>query len=509
MVNIEELIRKITKDAEMRAEKAARAAKEIAKVMEDKKLQAHVYRDEPILKTAAQMENYLPAAYREMRNLAHTPDAYRHSEAWLFYHQGKLMEEHTDDFVFNGNFQRYFPTYRAMNDQQLRGYFSWRTALRRGEVKKTETSFAFVYIYELLHCIGVDTPLTAFYRLQEFLESYREYEPSLERYLQSWMRDFVVYYGLDSALLNTVSDAAFDQALLILLDHRSHDEETLFEALCSLSSYPLQNSAFYKQYPNDVKWVTCAVFKAFSAHHEARCKNTLCERLFGRKTTCPYTMFASAVFYDRMKYTDYSYQLNPIHTYSCRGGNWMCEKYYGNRGKNKELGNILKTVDRLMRRAYAFPQVLKDEDCTKLLTGIVTKEIDAFLAEKKMREARTVKIDLSKLQGIRVDADETRDKLLLEQAEEVVIVPETAEQSVALTNDTGLSDAEYRFMQCLLYGGDYMLVLQENALMLTMVADCVNEKLFDLIGDTAIDFDGDTPYVIEDYIEELKGWIHP
>ena len=44
-------------------------------------------------------------------------------------------------------------------------------------------------------------------------------------------------------------------------------------------------------------------------------------------------------------------------------------------------------------------------------------------------------------------------------------------------------------------------------MLLSVVADSVNEKLFDLIGDTAIIFDGDNPELIEDYIDELKGII--
>ena len=40
-----------------------------------------------------------------------------------------------------------------------------------------------------------------------------------------------------------------------------------------------------------------------------------------------------------------------------------------------------------------------------------------------------------------------------------------------------------------------------------MTADSVNEKLFDIFGDTVIEFSGDDPAVIEDYADELKGMI--
>ena len=56
----------------------------------------------------------------------------------------KGMEDFEDDFDYHGTFIRYFPNYQAMNDLQLRGYFSWRTKVRRGEVGRTSLSFAFV-----------------------------------------------------------------------------------------------------------------------------------------------------------------------------------------------------------------------------------------------------------------------------------------------------------------------------------------------------------------------------
>ena len=62
-------------------------------------------------------------------------------------------------------------------------------------------------------------------------------------------------------------------------------------------------------------------------------------------------------------------------------------------------------------------------------------------------------------------------------------------------------------MQKMLYGEDYESFLHKKGIMLSVIVDCVNEKLFDLFGDTVIDFNGDVPELIEDYIEELKGII--
>ena len=142
-----------------------------------------IYADEPILKTGRQMQNFLPDQYRKMREISRWQDDPKGgagrwlSEAELFYRQGLLMADFEDDCPYNGTFKSYFPTYNAMSDRQLRGYFTWRAQVRRKKVEETSTSFAFLYLYELICGIGVDNPLDGFRKIKAFWESYRAYEP--------------------------------------------------------------------------------------------------------------------------------------------------------------------------------------------------------------------------------------------------------------------------------------------------------------------------------------------
>ena len=57
-----------------------------------------VYRDEPILFTAAQMAEYTPPQIRRMRRAAQNFSSYSQSTAMLFYTQGKMMESFEDDY---------------------------------------------------------------------------------------------------------------------------------------------------------------------------------------------------------------------------------------------------------------------------------------------------------------------------------------------------------------------------------------------------------------------------
>ena len=181
-----------------------------------------VYRDEPIIKTGRQMVNYLPDRYREMRAISRWQDDPKGgagrwlSEAELFYRQGLLMADFEDDCPYRGTFKSYFPTYNAMSDRQLRGYFTWRARVRRGDVQETSASFAFVYLYELICGIGVENPREGFDKIRDFWYAYRIFEPGLDRFARVWLQDYAVYHDLDPHLLRDSKTVAFDRALVEL-----------------------------------------------------------------------------------------------------------------------------------------------------------------------------------------------------------------------------------------------------------------------------------------------------
>ncbi len=149
-----------------------------------------VYRDEPILIPATRMRNFTPPRIREMRKLANARDP----EAKVFHTQGVFMQDFEDDFDFREEVVRYFPTYQAMTDAQLRGYFSWRTKLRKGNLEKTSLSFAFMHIYELLNGIGVASPEEGFHALKQFWTAYRELDARIDGYVPLWLKDYVIYH---------------------------------------------------------------------------------------------------------------------------------------------------------------------------------------------------------------------------------------------------------------------------------------------------------------------------
>ncbi|MEA4863309.1 MAG: TerB N-terminal domain-containing protein [Victivallaceae bacterium] len=469
-------------------------------------IQPKIYQDEPIRRTAEQLAGAAPPEYREMRRIAYGSAGYL-SDVVIFCRQGKFMEDFEDDFEYDGEFLKYYPTYQDMNDHQLRGYFSWRTKVRRGIVAPTSLSFAFVYIYELINQIGVSSPAEGFRALKEFWTAYREIAPGIDRYCKLWLKDYAVYYGLDRSLLDDVSSVCFDREIMTLQNPREHAPDELFSALDAMSSYKMTESRFFKLHPDDVTAVVCKVYAALADHYGKNGKGGVCEKLFGKLHSGSYRMFTSAVFYDRRTRSEAAYAINDFHKYRCVGGEWSCEKFLCYREKMHRLGALLKNIDFLMRGKYGFNSALKPEKMTKLFGRIITGAIDEYLECKRRTAAPKIEIDLSKLHGIRRTSLETQNRLIVEEIES----PAPAPAGRPAGNGAGpaLTAVELRFLGILMRGEDYDGYLKSNHLMPSVLVDSINEKLFDRFGDTPIVCDGDRPELLADYLEELKGIVQP
>ena len=171
-----------------------------------------VYQDQPLIMTGSQLKSFVPDAIREARQLAKQGYARNLSVVDVFYEQARLLAGYEDDFEFTGTFSHYYPSYEDMSNEQLRGYFAWRTKVRHGNVEQGSLSFAYVYLYELINLIGVSSAQDAYDTLLAFGNAYRRFDTRFGQLFDTWLDDFVIYYGLDASLLRTRSFAKRDAA---------------------------------------------------------------------------------------------------------------------------------------------------------------------------------------------------------------------------------------------------------------------------------------------------------
>ena len=477
-----------------------------------------VYRDRPLLFRASQLvrdevmpENDTPAQLTEMREMSYSHEAQWKSKEWLFYKQGKFMEDYEDDYSGDAYFNAFYPTYSDMTLEQQRTYFAWRTNIRRGEYEDTSLSYIFVYAYELINLLGVESPMEAYDRLKTLLEKYGESQPKLKSYVSRWLEDMVIYYDLDRSLLKDSNMYLFHENMKILIKPEKYTSEELFDALAGASSYNVKRSAFYNSSPDDFREVAAASFIALNKYYTSR-NTTAADRFFGKRVNSIYNMFSSAVFchYRVSKHT--SYEVNELCTFTFSNCYWFSRSYMHVDRKSKMLGDMLRAVDSMMREKCRYEKPLQMPDIMKLVYRTIDKESDKYLEHKKELEKTRIDIDLSKLSSIRRAADITRDKLIVdEEYDEPETVTEEAVQTPQDINEntSPLDDGEYAFMQALLYGGDFNSAAKNAGSMPSILSESINEKLYDEFADTVIGFEGDTPFIIEDYEEDLKGMILP
>jgi hypothetical protein len=169
----------------------------------------------------------------------------------------------------------------------------------------------------------------------------------------------------------------------------------------------------------------------------------------------------------------------------------------------------------MLRERFGFKYKIKPLDTTKIVVNFINEETDSIIREKQRKEAAEIRIDLSLLGNIRSPPDSTREKLLVDDEDEYLSeeIPETPAVDTPETIDDDesghslLDTAEQLFLAALLSGGNYKEAAKKSGSMPSILADSINDKLFDEFGDTVIDFSSDSPQIIEDYAEDLKNYI--
>lgn len=518
-VDIDRLLEQILSDPRLRSSKAFSTTK--------------TYADEPIIRRGSQMDSYLPQKIGQMRELQRTPRGRTWSETRLFYEQARLMEDFEDNCPYHGQFQSYYPTYRTMTDRQLRGYFTWRARVRAGQVEQTAASFAYVYLYELLMGIGVEPGRKAFDAIEAFWKTYHQFDPGMDRYVPEWLVDYVVEHDLPAELAAPYAHLEHDAAIAVLeraekdalaaappKGHRRQPTDfaamggaggEFAQAVCQLSSYRLDESRLYKERPEDVSCVLLAVYSRLALHYRGSRTQGLTETLFGLRFVVRHVMYASAVRYEPGFHEDCVYELSPTRRYVCKNGLWSCDSYHDGGARSAKLGQIVRAVDRQLRQALGYAHPLKDHAEAKYLVKIIDDEIAAYLGWKQASTPRRVEIDLSKLAGIRSAAAVTREALLVDEEREdsaaegaPVASPLSHPQETPVQpeghGDLGLSEDEAALLQALLDGRKYA-----GPGNVDLMVDAINEALFDLLGDTAIEFGADgEPQLVEDYAEDVR-----
>lgn len=449
----------------------------------------------------------LPDRLREMRRLYEYGRESPSARARNFYRQAVFMQDYEDDLPWMGDFVCYFPTYHDLTTRQLRGYFTWRSMLRKGDIQPIATSAAYLYIYELLNGIGAASPEESLQKLREFEKGYldsgigdKRMRPNLRR----WMLEFAVLHDLSPELARQVANSEMierDAALAVLRAPENHSDEEVFSALCCLGGKKAESSPVLASHAEKGKALFAQSWRKASAYvWQGKDLFTLC---FGEKKSRRWYPLTNAVYYEQAKQKDRAYFLNDCRSYCCRNGIWQIESYEKPAFDKARLQGFLHETDTRLRHYLKTGRYLKESPAD----AWAIPYIDAVIEEDKkavIEAARPkITIDLSGLEQIRRDAAATRESLLTEdEIEELAETAPPADESE--TSDFPLEPVQIQILRALLEERDAAEILKAHHLMPSMTADAINEALFDEIGDTVLLCEEDQLLLVDDYIEELE-----
>ena len=465
----------------------------------------------------------IPEKIRQMRRLYAYDGGSSLEKYRNFYRQGKFMEDYEDDAPWNGAFRCYFPTYHDLNLPQLRGYFTWRTHVRRGDFQPIATSLAYIYLYELLNGIGTTSPEDALEKMRAFEVGFLDSGVGDQRMrgnLRRWMLEYAVLHQLPPALARQYADPGLIQRDASLEALRVPDEvadEALFSALCSFGGKKLPQSPVVTKFGALGKHLFAAAWCHGAQAHlsDGRDLFTAC---FGVRRAFSWYPLANAVYWEEQAHPDTDYALDACRAYHCRHGAWQEECYEKLYFDLDRFQAFLHETDRLLRKFLKTGAYLRE----KPGEGWATPYGEAAIRAQQQAEREAVRpritIDLSHLEQIRQDASVTRDSLLTEEEREVGMEDSPVSSPASLpagpaaenepeTADNGsfpaLDDLHSDLLLALLRGEPVETALKAGHLMPSVAADTINEALFDEIGDNVLECDGNTITLVEDYRDDL------
>lgn len=472
-----------------------------------------------------------PEKLRKMRSLYTYGPESPVSRAESFRRQAVFMADYEDDFPWTGDLVCYFPTYQDLTTKQLRGYFSWRTQVRRGIFQPIAASAAYIYLYELLNGVGADSPADILEKLRVFEAGYIGAgfgDGRMRDNLRRWMLEYCILKGLPADLAREIAGpkmTARDDAISVLEAPDTRTDEEVFAALCFFGRKTFAASPVIRNDPARGRHLFAEAWRAVCAAENEK----LFALCFGEKKTRRWHPLQNAVYCEERNSEDREYVFSACRTYFRTNGVWQVRAYEKLSYNRLRMQGFLSEADARLRRYLKTGRYLKENPAGAWAVPFIEAVIEAD-RQRFLEEARPkIIIDLTGLQKIREDAVTTRDSLLTEEergemqeAERIVTKPAPGEAAVPRPEETAsvpeaqIADAQtdlpldalqIRVLRSLLAGKDAAGLLKEEHVMPTIAADAINEALFEAIGDTVVLCDGDTLGLADDYMEELTALL--
>ena len=106
-------------------------------------------------------------------------------------------------------FYSYMPQYSQLNRAQKNYYFYWRSEMRQGRYIKTDYSYLYLYVYEIINLPDIIAPEEGIKLLCRLWREYRKALPRMDMYFSIWVRDYCLVHELPCPI-GEIRDFIFD-----------------------------------------------------------------------------------------------------------------------------------------------------------------------------------------------------------------------------------------------------------------------------------------------------------
>ena len=476
----------------------------------------------------------------------------RRNMARIFCRQGMYMKDFSDNYSEKVPFSSYYPNYQVMSYEQFRTYFTWRDKVRQGSIEESSLSYAFLYIYELLNQIGVDELQAGLNLLLHFWRVFREYNRAVDKYVLRWMKDYHIYYPLHQSFSefirsNNLSSYYSETAV-------TDDDFSLY---CAASKYDIRHSAFFAD-ENESPIIDCFYFVLDKMRSTCDEINISFDDMLLQpdKKLSSWQPFRDALFFPGYKQPDRRIVISDREIYVCSQDNWVFSSNLTSNSGKQIISYIIKRMESVLREKTKYkyklsvrnnlpdhPLMAAFSKAGISIEQLIIQTVDSFY---KDATKTVVTVDQSSLARIRQDALETQKKLIVPDQEPHITLPHSADMlsveevettdkvpvnvqldlskiSDRTTKETTLyfklnsksdmhhelsdmlSKIEIEALKIILEGNtDIKQFADQQGIMLEVLADSINEKSIDVIGDYLLD---NELLIFDDYINLVKEMV--
>ena len=469
-----------------------------------------------------------------------------------FLSAARAMEDYEDDCPFAGTVPLYQPEYRDLTPNELRGSFTWRAALRRGEFSPHCDAFVYLYLSELMLGVGAANAAEALDCMDAFASAYFSAgygSEAQQRNFKNWRFEYAVLNRVDAARVWAYENPAlrhWDEALTVLREPEKQSDEVVFAALAEFGGKKLTEARSVKGLGDKAAFYYAAIWRS--------CAPLLFAACFGNMRMRAWKPFSDA---PRLRALcenagqDFSYQLNELRSFAATGNGFTEYSYLRQQFDSKRFFAFLKEADTALRVRFLRGKASKTASAAQdiALQEAFSRAFASCEAMEAAQKLAAVPVRREKLADIRAAAAVTTAALLTEAetgAEREERLRREAEKNCGLaelingegSKQTGsayaqvaaaagatpaelanrgeteqtdkagrtemLDALERRCLAALLRGESVRAKLRAAHCLTSLFAERVNEKLYEHFQDICLEAEGEELFLVPDYREELE-----